>query len=58
MNTISINPDGDMFVSGGGDKLLKLWGYDEGICYFVGVGHSAPITRAAFSPDPAHYRLG
>lgn len=27
-----INREGEHFASGGEDKLLKLWGYDEGMC--------------------------
>lgn len=51
MNTISISADGDVFASGGSDKLVKLWNYDEGLCYFVGTGHSAPVLKVKFSPD-------
>lgn len=32
-------------MSGGGDKLVKLWGYDDGMCYFNGVGHSGSIVK-------------
>lgn len=35
----------------GGDKLVRLWGYDEGHCYFIGVAHSGSITRVAVTPD-------
>jgi cilia- and flagella-associated protein 52 len=38
-------------VSGGEDKLVKIWNYDEGICYSHGTGHSGAITRIKFSPD-------
>ncbi|EKX37892.1 hypothetical protein GUITHDRAFT_160084, partial [Guillardia theta CCMP2712] len=41
----------EFFVSGGGDKILKLWHYDEGQCQAVGIGHSGAITRVAVSPD-------
>jgi hypothetical protein len=36
---------GDHFVSGGGDKVLKLWGYDDGMCYYTGIGHSGAIIK-------------
>lgn len=42
---ILVNREGEHFVSGGEDKVVKLWGYDEGICYFSGNGHSGTITR-------------
>jgi len=31
--------------------MVKIWGYDEGLCNFVGVGHSGAITKIIFSPD-------
>ena len=46
-----MSPDGDVIVSGAGDKLVKLWGYDEGLCYYVGTGHSGSITKVKVSPD-------
>jgi hypothetical protein len=30
---------------------VKVWGYDEGFCYYVGVGHSGDISQARISPD-------
>jgi hypothetical protein len=30
---------------------MQLWGYDEGHCYFTGVGHSAAVNRVRISPD-------
>lgn len=29
----------------------QVWGYDEGYCYFVGIGHSGAITKSFISPD-------
>ena len=37
--------EGEHFISGGEDKLVKLWGYDEGMLYFTGEGHSGSITK-------------
>jgi len=45
VNALAITKEGNHFVSGGEDKEVKLWGYDEGICYFSGKGHSGTITR-------------
>ena len=36
-------------MSGGGDKMIKLWGYDDGMCYYNGVGHSGQIVKVKFS---------
>jgi WD40 repeat protein len=49
--TIAITSEGEYFASGGADKLVKIWHYDEGVCHFIGVGHSASITKLAISPD-------
>merc|ERR1711937_748697 len=51
LSTLSISKNGSNFVSGGQDRLLKLWDYDEGVCKYVGVGHSGPISCSAISPD-------
>ncbi|KAL4465728.1 hypothetical protein ABPG72_015129 [Tetrahymena utriculariae] len=51
VNALSITKEGEHFVSGGEDKLVKLWGYDEGIKYYSGTGHSGAITRLQISPD-------
>lgn len=49
--TMDINGEGDYFVTGGADKLVKVWHYDEGVCHYVGVGHSGTISKVAISPD-------
>ena len=51
VNTLDIAASGEFFVSGGGDKLVKLWHYDEGQCQAVGIGHSGTVTKVAVSPD-------
>ena len=51
INSLAITKEGEHFVSGGEDKTIKLWDYDEGICYYQGVGHSGVINNVAISPD-------
>jgi cilia- and flagella-associated protein 52 len=51
INALSISSDGERFVCGGGEKLIKVWSYDEGFCYHVGVGHSGVIRKAVISPS-------
>lgn len=51
VNALAITKEGEHFVSGGDDKLVKLWGYNEGICQYVGTGHSGSITRITIAPD-------
>lgn len=36
LNTIAITNQGKHFVTGGQDGLLRIWNYDEGVCYFEG----------------------
>lgn len=45
VNDLNISPDGVGFVTGGVDKEVKLWNYDEGHCFYIGRGHSSPITK-------------
>jgi WD40 repeat protein len=51
LTSLSISASGSHLVSGGEDRLLKLWDYDEGLCKYVGVGHSGTIACTALSPD-------
>lgn len=52
INTLDIEPsNGEVFVSGGNDKMVKLWGYDDGINTYSGKGHSAGINQVRFTPD-------
>jgi WD40 repeat protein len=51
LTTLDISGSGSHYVSGGEDRLVKLWDYEEGVCKYVGVGHSGPITCAAISPN-------
>mmetsp|Transcript_45807 Transcript_45807/g.81862 ORF Transcript_45807/g.81862 Transcript_45807/m.81862 type:complete len:634 (-) Transcript_45807:154-2055(-) len=51
VDTLDISPCGERFVTGGHDKILKLWGYDDGLVHAVGIGHSGCIKKAVFSPD-------
>jgi WD40 repeat protein len=51
LNCLDISGDGQTFVSGGGDKTVNVWGYDEGYNYYTGVGHSGDVVQAVYSPD-------
>eukprot|EP00039_Didymoeca_costata_P014699 m.240211 g.240211 ORF g.240211 m.240211 type:complete len:384 (+) comp16075_c0_seq3:1031-2182(+) len=50
VNTIAIAQDGNRFVVGGNDKVVKVFSYKEGNKLFSGNGHSASITRVAIDP--------
>ncbi|XP_061589430.1 cilia- and flagella-associated protein 52-like [Cololabis saira] len=45
INALDITQDGRHFVTGGEDKLLKVWDYVTGEVTHVGVGHGSSITR-------------
>merc|ERR1712232_859251 len=54
LTTISMSRNGTYYVSGGAERLLKLWDYEGGVCKYIGVGHSGTITSAAISPDQTY----
>ena len=45
INALAITKEGEHFVTGGEDKKIKVWNYDEGISYYVGHGHSGSISK-------------
>ena len=45
--TVDIDRGGNFFVTGGLDKLVKLWRYDDGDVIAVGQGHAGAITKVA-----------
>lgn len=51
LNTLACCPSGEWFASGGADKRVRFWHYDEGTPYAVGNGHSGSITGLSMSPD-------
>lgn len=51
VNTLSISADGENFVVGGEDKILKLFGYKEANRTHIGTGHSGKITRCQICPS-------
>lgn len=48
---MDITSEGKHFVSGGQDGIIRIWNYDEGICYYSGEGHSGHINKLKISPD-------
>jgi WD40 repeat protein len=51
INSLDIQRNGQHIVTGGQDKFVKLWRYDEGDHVAIGTGHSGAITRVRISPD-------
>ncbi|KAJ1130550.1 hypothetical protein NDU88_008901 [Pleurodeles waltl] len=50
VNGMDISSEGEHFVTGGDDKLIKVWNYNEGEVTHVGIGHSGSITRLRICP--------
>ncbi|XP_014340142.1 cilia- and flagella-associated protein 52 isoform X1 [Latimeria chalumnae] len=50
VNGMDISQDGKYFATGGDEKLIKLWGYNEGEVTHVGIGHSSSIIRLRICP--------
>lgn len=51
VDALAVDVEGEAIVSGGGDKLVRLFGYDEGHCYFIGMAHSGAVTQVGVTPD-------
>ncbi|XP_035432869.1 cilia- and flagella-associated protein 52 [Spodoptera frugiperda] len=51
VNGLHITRNGDLFVTGGNDQMVKLWKYQEGIYTHMGLGHAGAVTCCRFSPD-------
>ena len=45
VNSLSITRSGDNFISGGEDREVKIWNYNEGTCKYIGFGHSNTINK-------------
>ncbi|XP_049869481.1 cilia- and flagella-associated protein 52 isoform X2 [Pectinophora gossypiella] len=54
INGLHISEDGNLFVTGGNDQMVKLWRYQEGIYTHMGLGHAGAVTCCRFSPDMRH----
>lgn len=50
INAVDIATDGDHFVAGGTDKMVKVFSYKGGERTHVGVGHSGAINRLKVDP--------
>ncbi len=51
LHSVAVDAAGSCIVTGGADKLVRVWGYDMGQCEYVGVAHSGCVTRAQVTPE-------
>ncbi|VVC86611.1 unnamed protein product [Leptidea sinapis] len=51
INGLHITQNGELFVTGGNDQMVKLWKYEEGYYTHTGLGHAGAVTCCRFSPD-------
>ncbi|XP_043524972.1 cilia- and flagella-associated protein 52 [Frieseomelitta varia] len=51
LNTINISHDGQHFLTGSDDSIVKLWEYRTATTIRLGLAHAAAITRCVFAPD-------
>jgi WD40 repeat protein len=56
--TIDFSPDGKTIVSGGEDKMVKLWDIESGKLLHTMNGHSLTIWNIKFSPDGSKIASG
>ena len=50
LRALDIDTDGAIFGTGGDDKLVKVWTYDEGNLEAVGIGHSQSVLGLKIAP--------
>lgn len=51
--TLDAERSGVLFASGGADRLVKVWRYDEGEVVAEGAGHSGTVNKVRVAPDGA-----
>jgi len=51
VNSAVVSPDGDSIISGGEDRLVKLWRISTHECFATMSGHTDEILCVAISPD-------
>jgi WD40 repeat protein len=58
VTSVCLSPDGQYALSGGGDRLLKLWDVKTGQCFRTFEGHTNMVASVCFSPDGRHALSG
>jgi len=51
INGIDLTGSGKVMVTGGDDRIIKLWNYKDGTVSHVGIGHSGNVLRVRVCPN-------
>jgi len=51
VGSVALSPDASRVVTGGSDKLVRLWDLARGECDLTLAGHSGPVNDVCFTPD-------
>lgn len=51
VHAVCLSPDGRWIVSGGADRVLRIWNAADGAAQAILRGHNYPVKALAFSPD-------
>ena len=51
INTLDVSQDGGYFVTGGDDRVIKVWKYMEGELVGYGIGHSGEVSKLVLCPQ-------
>ncbi|CAF4666857.1 unnamed protein product, partial [Rotaria socialis] len=54
INGLDIDSVGNYFVTVSGDKLVKLWRYNEGDVFGIGIGHGSEVKKVKICPNTQH----
>ncbi|NJR66468.1 MAG: protein kinase [Leptolyngbyaceae cyanobacterium CRU_2_3] len=52
--SVGFSADGRYVVSGGDDRVVKLWDIQTGKCLRIFQGHKGPVLAVQFTPDRQH----
>ena len=55
---VAISQDGQFLISGGDDRIVKIWNIHEGEELYTLTGHSESVTSVAISPDGETFASG
>jgi len=51
VNTANFNSEGSLVVSSSGDRTVRIWDSETGVCVRVLEGHNSGVNSAAFNSE-------